>query len=103
MSDKAPQIKGIGAVLTDDSGDVVAHAFDFDRSGYGGYKLWEAQRHRVKLAVTHEYLSRYTYGPVAAAIERYDAEKIVNKLRQTGKLKLKLIDIGHGVQEELDR
>lgn len=39
---------------TSPDGDVIATAADFSRSGYGGFKLWEAQRMRARDAEMDE-------------------------------------------------
>jgi hypothetical protein len=90
-----PIIAGIGAILTDDSGNVVAHSFDFARDGYGGFKLWEAQRYRAKRAAIWKYIRAYTYGPVASAISDYTAEDIVSTLLREKKLRLTCVAIGY--------
>jgi len=87
---------GIGAILTDASGSVVAHSFDFDRAGYGGFKLWEAQRIRAKRAATWKYIRAYSYGDLADVFEDYTAEELVRKLINKGKLRLTCVAIGYG-------
>lgn len=103
MTDKAakphPKISGIGAILTDTDGDIVAHAFDFDRSSYGGFKLWEAQRIRAKKAVIREYIDRYCYGVMAKGIDEYTRERIVEKLRTDKALKMTFIAFGYELSE----
>jgi hypothetical protein len=91
----AAKVLGIGAILTNDRGEVVAHAFDFERSGYGGMKLWEAQRYRTKRAVTRRFIEQYTYGEMPAAIDEYSGERIIDNLRNAGKLRLTFINLGH--------
>lgn len=87
--------KGIGAIITDDAGTVIAHAFDFERSGYGGFKLWEAQRIRAKKFAINEYINSYCYGVLASGIEDYDREKIFRNLRDKGKVKMTIVAVGY--------
>lgn len=86
---------GIGAILTDARGNVVAHDFDFARDGYGGFKLWEAQRIRAKRAAKWKYIRAYSYGDLAEVFDDYHAEEMVNKLIQKGKLRLTCIAVGY--------
>lgn len=96
--------QGIGALLTDDTGIVVAHAFDFERSGYGGFKLWEAQRLRAKSGVIAKYIAAYCYGPVASAMREHMREEVVRELIRAKKLTLTFVAIGHDVApSELNR
>jgi hypothetical protein len=96
----AAKVLGIGAVLTNDGGVVVAHAFDFERQGYGGFKLWEAQRLRVKRSVVRQFIEHYTYGDMPAAIDEYAGEQIVSNLRNKGKLRLTFFAIGHDLSDQ---
>jgi hypothetical protein len=99
----APVIQGIGAILTDGEGKVVAHAFDFERSGFGGFTLWEAQRIRVRGALARTFIAHWCFGDVASVIDQHESEKIVAELCRKKNYHLKFIDIGHGVQDDLDR
>lgn len=91
----ACEVLGIGAVLTDDEGRVCAHAFDFDRSGYGGFKMWEAQRIRVRRAVKRKFIEAYCSNVVHPGIDEFACESIVDNLRNKGKLRLTFFAIGH--------
>lgn len=101
MTDEAAEVakprspKGIGAIITDEHGNVIAHAFDFERAGYGGYKLWEAQRLRAKKFAINEYINGYCYGVLASGIDDYAREQIFRNLRDKGKVKMTCVAIGH--------
>ena len=95
----ACEVLGIGAVLTNDDGRVVAHCFDFDKSGYGGFKLWEAQRIRVRDRIVRQYVNTFCYGDMASAIEDHQARQIVDNLRNKGKLRLTFVAIGHDLTD----
>lgn len=96
MTDKP---KGIGAIFTAPNGEVYAHAFDFNLNGYGGFKLWEAQRIRAKKAVIGQFISKWTYGDVASVMDDYDAEKIVTGLCQKKNYRMTYVNIGHQIED----
>lgn len=93
---------GIGAILTDARGNVVAHDFDFAHDGYGGFKLWEAQRIRAKRAAKWKYVRAYCYGDLADAFDDYRAEEMVNKLIQKQKLRLTCVAVGYDDELSID-
>lgn len=41
-------ISGVVAMLVNDKGDVIASSNDFEKCGYGGFELHEAQKMRAK-------------------------------------------------------
>ena len=102
--EKQPKPKGIGAILTSPDGHVLAHAFDFERSTPGGFKLWEGQRHRAKLFVIRKFIREFTYAGISVAIEDYDAERIVGNLVREHKWRLTYVNVGHDIEDmELNR
>ena len=98
MSEK-PKIVGVGAVITDSQGVVQAHAFDFERQGYGGFRLWEAQRIRAKRSAIAKFMDSYIYGDLRGTIEEYDADRMASKLRNEKKLRITFVSVGHELTE----
>lgn len=93
MSAKEP--KGIIAIWTDPEGNVIATEADFDRSGYGGCKLWEAQRMRVNRAIAWSAVRAYCSPAVTDALTSYLLEQIAREMRNKGH-KVTLREIGWG-------
>ena len=58
MTEKLKKISGIGAVVINPDGYVVADCADFDRHTYGGFTLEEGQAIRVR----HEIKRRFAEG-----------------------------------------
>jgi hypothetical protein len=73
---------------------VIATADDFNRSGMGGCKLWEAQRMRAERAVTFAVVRAYCSRTVSDAINDYLAEQIWRALRDTGKHRMTFRAVG---------
>lgn len=51
--------QGVIAIMTAPDGDVIATATDFNRSGMGGCKLWEAQMWRARQQVKWSAVKAY--------------------------------------------
>lgn len=94
-----PQISGVVAVFISPDGRVVAEVTDFERSGYGGFTLEEAQRIRCKRALNRAVVSRFASDPLANAISEYSAESIVSEMVDKGGYRKHFITIGHGQAE----
>lgn len=94
-------MEGIGAILTGPSGEVYAHAFDFDRSGYGGFKLWEAQKMRAKRFCVDGYIKNYVGGDAAAVLDDHDAGRIVDRLCRDKKYRMTFVAVGYGPEIDL--
>lgn len=95
MTEKQKGPKGVGCILTSPTGAVMAHAFDFDSGGYGGFKHWEAQKMRAEHAVAAEYMRHYAYGDLASVIEPYQAREIITRLCRNKGYKQTYINVGH--------
>jgi hypothetical protein len=77
--DKAtPQ--GIVAIYTDKAGHVIATVSDFDRSGYGGFKTWQAQQIRCSDAIGRAVVRAYCSDPIVNHIDNYIVEQIMRAL-----------------------
>lgn len=103
MTEK-PNPQGIIAIMTSPDGDVIATATDFNRSGMGGCKLWEAQMWRAKDRVKWETVRAYCGTVIADALSSYLKEQICDKLLRKGhKLTLRAVGYPEDVQAEVER
>jgi hypothetical protein len=82
---------GCVGVYTDEEGHVIASVSDFNPSGMGGCTLYFAQRSRVRGQLSHAIVSAYCSRVVSDALERYDCEQIVRKLKG----RMTFVPIGH--------
>jgi len=82
VSDKEPQ--GIIAIMTAPDGDVLATATDFNRSGMGGCKLWEAQMWGARQQVKWAAVKAYASPALTKALGGYMLEQIADALCQDG-------------------
>jgi hypothetical protein len=96
MSDeKIKEPSGIIAIMTQPDGNVIASAVDFDLSGYGGFKLWEAQRIRAERSVKAKAIRAYCSDMLFNSLEGYTVERMAEDLIQRGKHKVVLLAIGY--------
>jgi hypothetical protein len=99
-----PEPQGIIAIMTSPGGDVIATAADFNRSGYGGYKLWEAQRSRAQQAVKWKAVRAYCSTVMADALSSYLLEQISDQLCQKGhKITVRAIGYSEEIANEVAR
>jgi hypothetical protein len=87
--------KGIVATFTDSTGHVVASVSDFDRSGYGGFTLQEAQRYRVRRKLAYAVLNAYCSPVIVKALSEYDCRAIIDKLTRESGFTETIIPIGY--------
>jgi hypothetical protein len=83
---------GVVGILSGPDGYVWAEASDFNQSGYGGFKLAEAQELRVRNALRMEFIRRSCGDPIVAAIDQYITDQICRRLKG---FKETLVRIGH--------
>lgn len=76
--------KGVVAIWTSPDGDVIATAADFDRSGYGGFKLWEAQRMRARDAVRRRAVEAYCSTALTDCLSSYLFQQIGEEMNRKG-------------------
>jgi hypothetical protein len=88
-------VLGVVAVFIAPDGHVVADYTDFERSGYGGFTLLEAQRIRCKRGLSRAVVERFAGVPLARAIDQYRADEIVDKMIQDQGYRKHFIIIGH--------
>jgi hypothetical protein len=95
---------GIIAIMTDPDGDVIATSADFDRSGIGGCKLWEAQLLRTRDSVRWKAIRAYCTPHIADAISNYLAVQIADSLCKKGhKITFRAIGYSVEITEEVER
>lgn len=68
---------GVVAIYTDKDGRVIASVSDFDRSGYGGCSLEEAQGIRAKRALSRAVANAYCSPVFADKLNWMDCEKVM--------------------------
>jgi hypothetical protein len=78
--EKKIEPQGIIAIITTPEGSVAATSADFDRSGYGGFKLWEAQRMRAGDSVKRQAVRAYIGEFVGQHLHSYTVDKIIEDL-----------------------
>lgn len=74
MSDEQASPKGVIAIVTNAHGDVIATHADFDQSGYGGFKLWQAQKMRAGKFVAWATIKAYASPALTDSLDSYDLE-----------------------------
>lgn len=94
MAEKEAEPKGVLAIMTRPDGYVAATHADFDRSGYGGCKLWEAQRMRASDAVKRQAVRAHCSEIVTKHLESYTIDRIAEDLVNRGKWKVTFRAIG---------
>lgn len=92
MSDGTPP--GMIGIFTDKLGRVVTTVADFDRDGYGGFSLRQAQRYRVQRNLARAVIRAYCSEMILEGMENSDCDEIVRRLVKKG-AKVTLIPIGH--------
>jgi hypothetical protein len=86
---------GCVGIYTDDEGRVIASVSDFDRSGYGGFSLYEGQKVRAQRKLAVAIVDAYCSSVITRALDSYDCEQIVRKLKG----KMTFIPVGHADAE----
>jgi hypothetical protein len=75
-----PAPQGVIAIMTNSTGDVIATSADFERQSYGGYKLWEAQKHRAREHVRWATVRAYCSSVMSSALSSYLMTQIADEL-----------------------
>lgn len=73
-------VPGVVLVFIDEDGNAIAHAADFNSTGYGGFTLQEAQRIRTKRKLAINVCNAYSSPQFTRGIQDYDAEQIMQRL-----------------------
>lgn len=84
QTEQTVEPQGVIAIMTLPTGHVAATHADFERQGYGGFKLWEAQRIRAGDAVKRKAVRVYCSEMVTQHLESYTLDRIAEDLIQRG-------------------
>lgn len=87
-------LKGVIAIVTLRNGDALASKSDFERSGYGGFQLCEAQAMRARTEVIREAVSAIVGPTLAQWLSDYTMDYIWKDMRDNGGARITLIPIG---------
>lgn len=93
--EKKIEPQGVIAIMTAPDGYVIATVADFERQGYGGFKLWEAQKHRAGDAVKRKGVRAYCSDHLVNALETYTVDRMAEDLIQRGKYRVSYQAIGY--------
>lgn len=77
-------IMGICGVVTTPNGHVVATYSDFERQGYGGFTLQEAQTIRVRDGLKRAFLHAFVYSDLTSKTSSYFCEQFWENAREHG-------------------
>lgn len=86
--------KGVVAILLNDEGRTIASVTDFDTQSYGGFKLVDAQRHRVRTRLANEMVLQMSIPDFAKAMRGYDAERLMDQLVSQHGYRISVVEIG---------
>jgi hypothetical protein len=89
-----PSPAGVVALFIGKDGRVLANASDFNASGYGGLSLRQAQEMRVKRSLAYEVLEKLSSPLICAAVDTYDAEKIMNSMCSRCGCRVEIVAVG---------
>ena len=103
MTDQPTIPQGVLVIVHWPDGDVLASISDFDRSGYGGFTLFEAQRMRAKDAAKREAIRKLCHDDVAFSIDSYRASEIIADLINKKGYSLTVVPIGYPADVEKER
>lgn len=105
MADEKPKDPcGVIAIMTNSTGDVIATAADFERQGYGGFKLWEAQRMRACDQAKWATVRAYCSDAVVKAISSYVMTQIADELISKGhKLNVRAVGYSDEIAADVRR
>jgi hypothetical protein len=89
------KLAGVVAIFTNEHGQVIVTATDFEPDRPGGCKLREAQTWRAKDRIAMAVVAAYAAPDMARAIPYFDAKQIVDRLVRDHGCKITIIPIGH--------
>jgi len=98
MSERA-EARGVVLVFIDERGRAIAHAADFEPQAPGGFTLVEGQRHRAKVELAFAVCNAYASPNLVRGLERYDCERIVDRLVCRHGCRVHEVVVGHEVTE----
>jgi hypothetical protein len=86
--------QGVVAVLVSKEGRPIVNAADFNLGKPGGFTQEEAQKIRVKSSLAMKAVHVLASPVLSDAIERYDAERILDKMCRNGG-RVAFIEVGY--------
>ncbi len=86
---------GIVVLITDSVGREMAHAGDFDRAGYGGFTLADAQTMRAKAAALRDLMHRLANEDLAnAIISSHTIERVYEEMARKAGFRMHIVNVG---------
>ena len=95
MTDRTPSPQGVILLLLWPDGSVLAQTSDFDRSGYGGFTVQQAQSIRCKDRLWRVALDRLANPIVAQAAGSYHGPAIIEEMCRKHGFRTHEIAIGY--------
>lgn len=86
---------GYAVLLIDPDGHVIAETTDFERSGYGGFTLKQAQRIRCNDQLWRAALDRLCSPIISKAAGSYHGPAIIEEMVRKHGYRIHEIAIGH--------
>lgn len=90
---------GVVMLCTDNTGHEIATVTDFERSGYGGFTLKEAQRIRCKRSIARAVIDRYASPVIGENMAEYHRDDLLKRLIDKG-WKLHTVYVGYPEDED---
>lgn len=87
-------LRGVIAIVTAGTGEVVETYADFDKAGYGGFSLRDAQAIRAKDTVKRRAMAKVLWPEVAKHMHNYTLERMWDDLQSKGGWKVTTKEIG---------
>jgi hypothetical protein len=100
MTERA-EPRGVVLVFIDDRGHAIAHAADFEPQTPAGFDLVEGQRHRAKAALAAAVCNAYASPNLVRGLERYDCERVIDRLCRVYGCRVHEVLVGHEVAEPI--
>ncbi|MGB3415735.1 MAG: hypothetical protein WBA36_03605 [Mesorhizobium sp.] len=91
--------QGVCGIITSPTGKVVATYSDFERQGYGGFSLQDAQTIRVKEGLKRDFLRKFLFDGLVSKSSGYFCEQFWENARDHGYL-METIPIGYDEVEK---
>jgi hypothetical protein len=95
---------GVVAILTDETGQVVASVTDFERQAPGGCSLFEGQKWRAQRMLSFAAIRAFCSPVIVKAMDEFRCDEIVNTLIHKHGFTRTIIPVGHkDVETEVHR
>lgn len=91
-----PVPQGVLAVFTNERGDVIAHAANFDpHGGDAGFRIQEHQRRRARQELARAVAEAYCSVDYVRAMRTQDQEHVMQRLQDVHKCKVTFMNINY--------